>query len=78
MPRTKIDILNDFVDFVGLNNEVNNRAMQVLAEILLDIRGNLVTIAKAIMDSRQTNEQVLHHLETLNKNIKMVEKNGNK
>jgi hypothetical protein len=50
--------------------------MQLLAEILLDIRGNLVTIAKAITDARQVNEQVLHHLETLNRNInlKLVEK----
>jgi uncharacterized protein YukE len=76
MPRPKIEILNDFEDFVGLNQQINNRAMQLLAEILLDIRGNLVTVAKAITDARQTNEQVLHHLETLNRNInlKLVEK----
>lgn len=76
MPRPKNEILIDFEEFVGLNQPINNRAMQLLAEILLDIRGNLVTVAKAITDARQVNEQVLHHLETLNRNInlKLVEK----
>jgi len=69
LPRPKIEILMDFEDLFGLNQPINNQTMQLLAEILLDIRGNLVTIAKAITDARQVNEQVLHHLETLNKNV---------
>jgi hypothetical protein len=77
MPRPKIEILMDFEDLFGLN-QINNQTMQLLAEILLDIRGNLVTVSKAITDARQVNEQVLHHLETLNKNVNSLKGNPTK
>jgi len=75
MPRPKIDILNEFID---IGPDINNHAIELLAEIFLDIRGNLVTIAKAITDARQVNEQVLHHLETLNKNVNSLKGNPTK